>query len=70
MRDAVANDPELRAQFTEAQLAEIENLKTPTGYTWHHDIEEGVMQLVDQEEHKKTGHTGGRYLWGGDADNT
>ena len=70
LRDAVANDPELRAQFAEAQLAEIEKLKTPTGYTWHHDIEEGVMQLVDQEEHKKTGHTGGRHLWGGDDGNT
>lgn len=38
---------------------------TPDGYTWHHDAEAGKMQLVDTETHQKTGHTGGRSIWGG-----
>ncbi len=47
------------------QLEQIENGDTPDGYTWHHDAEAGKMQLVDTETHQKTGHTGGRSIWGG-----
>ncbi|MDG4762729.1 polymorphic toxin-type HINT domain-containing protein [Solwaraspora sp. WMMD406] len=32
---------------------------TPTGYTWHHHQDKGLMQLVDRTVHAKTGHTGG-----------
>ncbi|WP_445662062.1 HNH endonuclease [Bacillus sp. FSL R9-9481] len=38
--------------------------KNPKGYTWHHHQEPGTMQLVDTNIHQKTGHTGGRALWG------
>ncbi|MEH7223214.1 HNH endonuclease [Bacillus sp. JJ1566] len=41
---------------------------TPDGYTWHHNEEAGLLQLVDEEVHQNTGHTGGRELWGGGAD--
>ena len=47
----------------------IEDGETPDGYTWHHDAEAGKMQLVDFETHQKTGHTGGRYIWGGGTEN-
>lgn len=28
----------------------------------------GVLQLVDEETHAQTGHTGGREIWGGGSD--
>ncbi len=33
-------------------------------FTWHHNQEPGVMQLVDAEIHADTGHTGGAAIWG------
>jgi DNase/tRNase domain of colicin-like bacteriocin len=38
---------------------------TPEGYVWHHCEDPGVLQLVDEEAHENTGHTGGRSMWGG-----
>lgn len=32
---------------------------TPSGYTWHHHQDTGLMQLIDRSVHAKTGHTGG-----------
>ena len=32
---------------------------------WHHSEQPGVLQLVDKDLHDKSGHTGGRNLWGG-----
>ena len=63
------SDPELEKQFDEEQLEQIENGDTPDGYTWHHNEETGRMQLVDSEIHAKTGHTGGRSIWGGGSEN-
>jgi hypothetical protein len=37
--------------------------KTPDGYTWHHHQDYGRMQLVPEEIHRVTGHTGGFSLW-------
>lgn len=65
LKEAVENDSELRGKFDEEQLEQIENGDTPDGYTWHHDADVGKMQLVDTETHQKTGHTGGRSIWGG-----
>jgi hypothetical protein len=69
LKEAVENDPELRAKFTEEQLEQIANGDTPDGYTWHHDAETGKMQLVDTETHARTGHTGGQNFWGGGSNN-
>ena len=65
LKEAVENNPELAARFTPEQLEQIMNGETPDGYTWHHNEETGKMQLVDSETHAKTGHTGGRSIWGG-----
>lgn len=65
LKNEVATNKDLREQFDEEQLEQIENGDTPDGYTWHHDAEAGKMQLVDTETHQKTGHTGGRSIWGG-----
>lgn len=65
LREAVARDPALREQFDADQLEQIEDGETPDGCTWHHDAEEGRMQLVDTETHRRTAHTGGHAFWGG-----
>jgi len=69
LKREITSNKDLREQFDEEQLDQIENGDTPDGYTWHHDAEAGKMQLVDTETHQKTGHTGGRSIWGGGAEN-
>lgn len=69
LKTEVANKQELRDKFDSEQLEQIENGDTPDGYTWHHDADVGKMQLVDTETHQKTGHTGGRSIWGGGTEN-
>lgn len=54
----------LRKNFTEEQLDDIAQGILPEGFTWHHNEEEGLMQLVDTLIHDQTGHTGGMSLWG------
>lgn len=65
LQKEIVTNKDLREQFDDEQLEQIENGDTPDGYTWHHDAEAGKMQLVDTETHQKTGHTGGRSIWGG-----
>lgn len=69
LRKEVAINRDLREQFDDEQLEQIEDGETPDGYTWHHDAEAGKMQLVDTEMHQRTGHTGGRSIWGGGTEN-
>ena len=64
------SDPDFREQFSERAKYDIENGNIPPyGYTWHHNEEIGKMQLVDYDTHQKTGHTGGKTIWGGGNDN-
>lgn len=65
LKQEVTNNQEFRDKFSPEELEQIENGDTPDGYTWHHDVDEGKMQLVSTETHAKTGHTGGRAFWGG-----
>ena len=71
LKEAIKNDPELRSKFTEEQLKDIEEGRTPTGYVWHHNEEPGKMQLVKREDHDRAiggaAHTGGNSLWGADS---
>ena len=68
LKETIENDSELREQFTDEQLDDIENGRTPRGYTWHHSEEPGKMQLVKTEDHDKriggAAHTGGNSIWG------
>ncbi len=64
LKAAVENDPKLAAQFTDSQINDIKNGRTPSGYAWHHAAEPGKLQLVDSKIHSRTGHTGGRKFWG------
>lgn len=65
--------PVLKNQFNEEQLEQIKDGTidgtAPDGYVWHHNEEAGKMQLVDFETHARTGHTGGRSIWGGGNSN-
>ncbi|WP_019415988.1 HNH endonuclease [Paenisporosarcina sp. TG20] len=50
---------------------DVQNLATgitPEGYDWHHSEQPGVLQLVNEEIHQNTGHTGGREIWGGGSE--
>jgi len=69
LKEAVNKDEKLKEKFDAEQLEQIENGDTPDGYTWHHAEERGKMQLVDSETHAKTGHTGGKVIWGGGSEN-
>ena len=55
----------LNKLFSKKQKKELANYNTPSGYTWHHHQDKGVLQLVDEEIHAKTSHIGGYSLWGG-----
>lgn len=63
LRDEIKTNPELRAQFTQTQIAMIEKGLKPKGFTWHHNEECCKMQLVKFETHEGTRHTGGNSIW-------
>ncbi len=69
LKNAIENNPKLREKFSPEQMEQILNGDTPDGYTWHHHEDTGKMQLVDTVEHARTGHTGGRSIWGGGSEN-
>ena len=62
--DDLFSNRNLKAKFSKIQLQEISEDKTPSGYTWHHHQDAGVLQLVDEEIHAKTYHIGGYTIWG------
>ncbi len=64
LKSMVSSDPELKKQFNRTQLKDIEKGRTPSDYVWHHNEEEGIMQLVNAEIHSNVPHTGGSSLWG------
>ena len=66
--EAVSTDSQLASQFTAEQLEQIYAGETPDGFTWHHHEKTGKLQLVDEEIHAKSGHSGGRSIWGGGSD--
>ena len=70
LKEKYDSDPGFREQFSERARYDIENGNIPPyGYTWHHNEETGKMQLVSYDTHQKTGHTGGKTIWGGGNDN-
>ena len=69
LKEAIKTNENLKGNFSSEQLEMIEDGYTPRGFTWHHDIETGKMQLVSTDTHSKTGHTGGKAIWGGGQEN-
>ncbi|MDZ5725938.1 MULTISPECIES: HNH endonuclease [unclassified Acetobacterium] len=68
LKEKIEKNPEFGSKFSKEQLEQIMDGETPDGYTWHHDAEKGKMQLVDSTVHAKTGHTGGKSIWGGGSE--
>ncbi|WP_226679061.1 HNH endonuclease [Mesobacillus jeotgali] len=68
---AIIENPHLANELglSQSDLQSLEMRQTPEGYTWHHNEEPGLLQLVDEETHAQTAHTGGRSIWGGGSDN-
>ncbi|MCM3636566.1 HNH endonuclease [Sporosarcina luteola] len=68
--EAIQQNPSLAVElgFDEQAIQSLQSSVTPEGYDWHHHEEPGRMQLVNEEEHGMTGHTGGRSIWGGGAE--
>ncbi|KIL72274.1 HNH endonuclease [Bacillus badius] len=62
--NAIQNKSGIRSKFNENQIKDIKAGKTPRGYVWHHHEKRGILQLVNREIHNKTGHTGGKAIWG------
>lgn len=65
LREAIRDNPELKNKFSDRQLQQIADGKTPSGYTWNHNEEIGKMELVDSVKHDMAKHTGGKAIWGG-----
>lgn len=65
--EAIQNNPVLASElgFDGEAIDNLQSSVTPEGYDWHHHEEAGRMQLVGEESHGGTGHTGGRNVWGG-----
>ena len=66
LADLIESDPSFAKQFTPRQIEQI-NAGSPniSGLTWHHNEIPGKMQLVNTDVHARSGHTGGKSLWGG-----
>ncbi|MGM9977890.1 MAG: HNH endonuclease [Clostridium sp.] len=58
------SDPRVAKHFTAAQKNQIRAGLNPKGFTWHHNEKTGQLDLVNSYLHAKTGHTGGRSIWG------
>lgn len=64
LKKDIGSSVRIKAKFSRKQIKEIHQGKTPSGYTWHHHQNAGVLQLVDEEIHAKTSHIGGYSIWG------
>lgn len=63
LRNAFLKNPD-SYPFTASQRADVLKGKKPKGYTWHHHQNRGVFFLVSTSLHSRSGHSGGRAIWG------
>ncbi|MCB2343408.1 HNH endonuclease, partial [Clostridium estertheticum] len=62
--DEIQNNSELASKFTQNEIAIFKEGGVPKRFTWHHNQEPGLMELVDRTLHRQTGHNGGFSIWG------
>jgi hypothetical protein len=60
----ILKNPNIAKHFTLAERNLIKNGTLPSKFVWHHHQNTGVLQVVNRQIHSKTGHTGGRAIWG------
>lgn len=63
------NPYEAKNKFNKKQLEQIKAGLKPSGFTWHHSVERGKMELVPTRIHQNSGHYGGKNIWGGGTAN-
>ncbi|MCM3709183.1 HNH endonuclease [Sporosarcina luteola] len=70
LHEAIQQNPLLAVElgFDQQDIQSLQSSVTPEGNDWHHHEEPGRLQLVKEEEHGITGHTGGRAIWGGGSE--
>ncbi|MBM7649919.1 hypothetical protein JOC78_002903 [Bacillus ectoiniformans] len=70
LHQSIIDNPNLANELdiSNADFQALAHGQTPEGYTWHHHEEPGQLQLVDENIHDQTGHTGGRVIWGGGSE--
>ena len=56
------SDTDLLTIFTASALAKLRS-GDKSAYTWHHDLQRGVMRLVSAADHCTCRHTGGNAIW-------
>ena len=64
MAEDEVGERELKRFFDDDAIKAIKEGVIPEGFTWHHNEQEGLMQLVDESIHAATAHTGGMAVWG------
>jgi hypothetical protein len=70
LREHLREHPDLISYFDDEQLSAIgRGQDRIPGYTWHHDIEAGRMQLIPTSIHSTCPHDGGQSIWGGGTSN-
>lgn len=64
---SLEQDPSVTVHLglTQTEGEALSQHETPEGYVWHHHEQPGVLQLIEEDVHQQTGHTGGREIWGG-----
>ena len=62
--DEIQNNSVLASKFTQKEIDIFKEGGVPKRFTWHHNQEVGLMQLVDRKIHRQTGHDGGFSIWG------
>ena len=64
MAETKLGKKQLKKMFRRKGLKDIKKGIIPNGFVWHHNEEEGLMQLVKETDHVKVRHTGGMSIWG------
>ncbi|NMO77443.1 HNH endonuclease [Niallia alba] len=64
VKKAVTSDFNYSKLFNQKQINQIKNGKFPDDFRLHHHEKSGNFQLVHKNLHDKTGHTGGKSIWG------
>lgn len=64
VKNKLVTDVMFRKQFTQSEINQINAGNIPDTYRLHHYQDAGYLQLVHKNLHDKTGHTGGRAIWG------
>ncbi len=65
LKDAYESGTLNTDNFSDRQKEQIIDGHKPEGYIWHHNEEKGKMELVPEDIHSETRHTGGKNIWGG-----